>query len=113
MTTSSLMFEVTLVGTGSVEIAAFGIADAEASVEKEIRALLPGAAIRVHEVRRALPAPRIVETFEVSYSLRHRLSLEEPSEEVARRTAFRMGRVALEGSRFGRTVWESADVSRR
>jgi hypothetical protein len=113
MATSSLTFEVTLHGSGSVEIAAYGIADAEATVEKEIRTLLPGAAIRIHEVRRATPHPRIVETFDVRYSVRHRLNVEEPNEDSARRSAFRAGRGALEGSRFEKTVWERGDVARR
>jgi len=113
MTTTSLTFEVTLHGTGSAEIAAYGIADAEATVEKEIRSLLPGVTVRIHEVRRAMPHPRIVETFEVSYAVRYRLSVEEPGEDAARRAAFRAGRRSLEGSRFRKTVWERADVARR
>lgn len=106
-------FEVTLHGTGSVEIAAYGIADAEATVEKEIRALLRDAVIRVHEVRRSMPHPRIVETFDVRYSIRHAMSVEAHDEDAARRAAFRAGRAALAGGRFEKTIWERADFARR
>ncbi len=107
-------FDVVIHGTGKAQVAAYGVADAEATVEKEIRNLLPGAAIRISEVRRGDPHPRIVEAFEVSYAVSLRMEIAgERDEDAARRQAFRTGRTALEGSRFGRTIWERAEVERR
>lgn len=107
-------FDVVIHGTGTVEVAAYGVADAEATVEKELRKLLPGAAVRISEVRRGDPHPRIVEAFEVSYSVRIEMEIVgERNEDAARRRAFMAGRAAVEGSRFGRTTWERAEIARR
>ncbi len=112
--TANPTFDVVIHGTGTAEVAAYGVADAEATAEKEIRKLLPGAAIRIVEVRRGDPHPRIVEAFEVSYSVRLRMEIVgERDEDAARRQAFRRGRTAIEGSRFRRTIWERAEIARR
>ena len=47
-------------GTGRVELPAYGLADAEHQVEKELRALWPGATVEVTDVARTDPAARIV-----------------------------------------------------
>src|SRR5690606_25145945 len=57
---------VPLRGTGRVEVAAYGVADAEHLVQTELERLWPGARVRVPEVRRTGEEPRIVEEFEVS-----------------------------------------------
>jgi hypothetical protein len=102
--------QVTLHGSGTAEIAAYGVADAEASVEKALKAALPDALIQIHEVRRTEPQPRIVENFVVGYSVKLRIDVEgDVKEEDARHQAFRAGRAALKGSRFERTIWERAD----
>jgi len=103
---------VTIHGRGVVELPAYGLADAEARVHKELRAALPGAHIEVREVRRIDVAPRIVETFEIAYSVR--VSVEavptETGSAAARRAAFSAGRRALAGTRFGKIIWERADL---
>jgi hypothetical protein len=102
---------VVLHGSGTAEIAAYGVADAEASIAKELTATLPGALVDVREVRRTEPQPRIVEIFVVQYKVKLPVEVAtDLKEEDARRQAFRSGRAALKGTRFERTAWERADV---
>jgi hypothetical protein len=104
-------FQAVLVGGGEVEVEAFGLADAEATLEKELRTALPGAVIGIREIRRAEPEEhRIVETFSGRYALRLPLEILAPDGESARRQAFAAGRRALAGTRFERAVWERVDL---
>lgn len=92
-------------GGGRVELAAYGLADAEHQVEKEIRALWPDAAVEVLEVSRA-GAGRIVEEFAVAYRVRATITAEADTLPDARKAALRMLREAFEGSRYARIAWE-------
>lgn len=93
-------------GTGRVELAAFGVADAEHRVEKEIRQHLPEARVSIGSVERSAHPPRIVEEFTVSYTVRLTLSVTGEDVEAARSAAFRATREMLSGSRYERTVWD-------
>ena len=104
-----MRLSVPLRGTGRVEVAAYGVADAEHLVQKELERLWPGARVRVLEVRRAGEEPLIVEEFEVSYRIDVAVEVEAPSSEAAPREAFRLARGRLAGSRYARTSFEAAD----
>lgn len=94
-------------GSGRVELAAYGLADAEHQVEKELRALWPdAAAIGVTEVARLDEAARIVEEFRVRYRVRGVVPVSAEKEEDARKAALRMMRDRFTGSRFERITWE-------
>ncbi|HWK88396.1 MAG TPA: hypothetical protein VNP72_00325 [Longimicrobium sp.] len=93
-------------GGGRVELAAYGLADAEHQVEKEIRALWPDAAVEVLEVSRAGGGGRIVEEFAVAYRVRATLAVDADTPADARRSALRTLRDRFEGSRYARIAWE-------
>ena len=96
---------VTVKGSGRVEVAAYGLADAEAQVEKEIRAAWPEARVEVVEVARTGEG-RIVEAFAVAYRLRGSVPVEAEGEEEARKAAFRWLRERFAGTRHARIAWE-------
>ena len=100
------MHAIRLRGTGTVEVAAHGVADAEHLVEKEMRALWPGARIVVTGVSRA-GEPRIVEEFSLSYRVEATLEAAGEDESAARRAAFRSARERLASSRYANTAWEA------
>lgn len=94
-------------GSGQVELAAYGLADAEHQVEKEVRALWPdAAAVEVTDVARLDEASRIVEEFRVRYRVRGLLRVAAETEAEARRAALRTMRERFLGSRFERITWE-------
>ena len=94
-------------GSGRVELPAYGLADAEHQVEKEIRALWPdAAAVDVTDVARMEEASRIVEEFRVRYRVRGTVPVTADTEEDARKAALRMMRDRFIGSRFERITWE-------
>jgi hypothetical protein len=93
-------------GTGRVELPAYGLADAEHQVEKELRALWPDAAVEVTDVGRTDPAARIVEEFRVSYRVRGALHASGDTEAEARKAALRALRDRFARSRFERITWE-------
>lgn len=93
-------------GAGRVELPAYGLADAEHQVEKEVRALWPDASVEVTDVARPEGAGRIVEEFRVSYRVRGTVTVEAETEEEARRTALRTLRERFTGSRHARIAWE-------
>ncbi len=99
-------FEIGVEGRGTVVVPAFGLADAEHRVEKEIRKRLPDSRVSVHTVERPPDTSRIVEEFSVTYSLRVRLPVEAADDDAAVPTAFRAVRDALAGTRYERTRWE-------
>lgn len=91
-----------------MEVAAYGLADAEAQVEKEIRAAWPGARVEVTEVARTGEG-RIVEGFAVAYRVRGSVAVSaggEEGEEEARKAALRWLRARFEGTRHARIAWE-------
>lgn len=93
-------------GAGRVELAAYGLADAEHQVEKEIRALWPDAAVDVLDVARADGASRIVEEFRVRYRVRAVVPVKADTPADARRSALRLLRERFTGSRYERVAWE-------
>ncbi|HYR09336.1 MAG TPA: hypothetical protein VEQ60_16245 [Longimicrobium sp.] len=100
-------YAVSVRGSGRVELAAYGLADAEHQVEKEIRALWPAAAaVDVTDVARMDEASRIVEEFRVGYRVRGVVSVTADTEAEARKAALRMMRDRFIGSRFERITWE-------
>lgn len=92
-------------GRGRVTVAAYGIADAEAQVEKELTRLWPEAVVRVDEISREGPS-RIVEEFEVRYTVEGvaEVQVRQPGEAAA--AAFRRLRERFEPSRYAGTAWE-------
>lgn len=93
-------------GQGRVEVAAYGVADAEHQVEKELAALWPGVTADILEVGRADADGRIVEEFRVGYRVRGSVSVTAGTEEDARKAALRQLRERFQGSRFARIAWE-------
>ena len=101
--------EVAVKGGGRVELAAYGIADAEHQAEKEIRAAWPEARVSILEVARNSPGERIVEEFAIRYRVSGIVIVEEAeSAEAARRAALRQLRERFDGTRFSRVVWDPA-----
>lgn len=96
-----------MAGTARVELAAYGVADAEHQVEKELRELWPEARVDLLEVARTLPEPRIVEEFAVRYRIRGTVPVEAESDEDARRAAFRTLRQRFAGTRHDRVAWDA------
>jgi hypothetical protein len=98
--------DVALKGSGRVELAAYGVADAEHQVEKEVRAAWPEARVEVLEVSRAGAQGRIVEEFAVRYQVRGTVTVEVEDAKEARRTALREVRGRLAGTRHARIAWD-------
>jgi hypothetical protein len=98
--------DVALKGSGRVELAAYGVADAEHQVEKEVRAAWPQARVEVLEVSRAGAQGRIVEEFAVAYRVRGTVTVEVDDAKEARRTALREVRGRLAGTRHARIAWD-------
>lgn len=96
-------------GAGRVELAAYGLADAEHQVEKELHALWPDAVVEVADVARLDAAARIVEEFRVSYRVRGTVPAEADTEAEARRAALRAMRERFTGTRFERITWDVAE----
>ena len=92
-----------------MEVPAYGLADAEAQVEKELRDALPEATVEILDIRRVDGGRRIVETFLVSYRVRleREREVEGPGEATAIRECLRQVRVATHGTRFHRIAWEA------
>ncbi len=106
-----MRYHALLVGSGVASIEAFGSADAEARLEKEVARALPGASLLIRALRRTEETPRIVEGFDAEYLLRVRIDMEGNDEEGARRAAFASARQALSGTRFARVAWERAELT--
>jgi hypothetical protein len=98
--------EVAVTGGGRVELAAYGMADAEHQVEKELREIWPDARVDVLDVARTGREPRIVEEFAVRYRVRGTVAVEVEREEDARRAALRQLNPRFAGSRFARIAWD-------
>jgi hypothetical protein len=102
------ILRATIFGRGRTELAAYGPADAEATVEKEFRNLRLEGRLDIRSLRRTEAEQHIVESFELTYSVRLTVEVEAPSsdEKALKRIAFAAGRSALEGTRFHRVEWE-------
>lgn len=92
-------------GEGRVSVPAYGIADAEHLVEKEISRALPGARVAVLEARRET-RDRIVEEFSVEYRIDATLEVEAEDPEKAKGAAFRRARALLSDTRYHLTRWD-------
>jgi len=103
--------EVAVAGTARVELAAYGVADAEHQVERELRELWPEARVDLLEVARTLPEPRIVEEFAVRYRIRGTVPVDAESEADARRAAFRALRERFAGTRHDRIAWDAGPAA--
>jgi hypothetical protein len=97
---------VALRGTGRVELPAYGLADAEHQVEKEIRALWPQATVHVLDVARAEGGSRIVEEFRIRYRVQGTVAVTAITEDEARKSALRVLRARFTGSRFELVTWD-------
>lgn len=106
-----MRYTVRAEGHGRAELPAYGLADAEHQVEKEIVRALPAARVEVAEVQRAEAAGRIVEEFRVGYRVRVDMAVDADSADAARREALRRLRAALEGTRHRRIQWTKTDVA--
>jgi len=91
-----------------VEVPAYGLADAEHQVQKEIRAAWPEAHVDVLDVGRPGGAARIVEDFTVTYRITGTLDVAEATEAAAEREAFRQLRARFDGTRYQQVRWERA-----
>ncbi|HET7229370.1 MAG TPA: hypothetical protein VFJ16_05175 [Longimicrobium sp.] len=105
-----MRYGVAVKGGGRVELAAYGIADAEHQVEKEIRAAWPPARAEVVEVARASPGQRIVEEFAIRYRVSGTVDVDAETADEARRAAMRTLRERFDGTRYSRIVWDAAEV---
>jgi len=92
-------------GRGRAELPAYGLADAEHQVEKEVLRAWPEARVEVTDIARAEAAGRIVEEFVVAYRVDAVVKVEADSPEEARREATRRLRAAFEGTRHRRIQW--------
>ncbi|HET6762834.1 MAG TPA: hypothetical protein VFH27_04155 [Longimicrobiaceae bacterium] len=100
------MHAIQVRGTGRVEVPAYGLADAEHQVQKEIRAAWPESHVDVLEVGRPGGAARIVEDFAVTYRITGTLHVAEPTPAAAEREAFRLLRARFDGTRYHQVRWE-------
>ena len=105
-----MRFAVGLTGKGRVEVAAYGLADAEHLVEKEIGRLCEGARVAIDQVARHSRASRIAEEFTVGYRVAVTIATEAASEEAARTEALRQARQRFAGTRYHRIEWEKITV---
>lgn len=95
-------------GRGRVVVAAYGVADAEHLVEKELTRLWPAAQVRIEGITRA-GGGRVVEEFEVAYRVEGEHEVEVERAEEAPAAAFRQLREALAGSRYSHIEWRIAN----
>ncbi len=101
---------VRLRGAGRVELPAYGVADAEHQIEKEITRAWPEARVEVTEIGRAAHSGRIVEEFAVGYRVQGMLQVTASSASEARTLALRQLRQRFAPTRFGRMNWERVEV---
>ena len=93
-------------GGGRVQLPAYGLADAEHQVEKEIARAWPEARVEIADVGRAAHAGNIVEEFAVTYRIHGTLQVLAESPEQARAAALRQLRECFGATRFQRVQWE-------
>jgi hypothetical protein len=107
---SAVLYPVRVRGRGEVEVPAYGVADAEHLVEKEVGRLWPGARVQISSVARLPGGGRIVEQFSLVYLLEGVLEVEAESQPDAHRAAFRAAREKLASSRYLQTRWEAVEA---
>ena len=103
-------YRVTVRGAGQVELAAFGVADAEHQVEKELLDLWPGCVAEVVDIARTDERSRIVEEFAVRYRVRGTESVAASGEPAARAVVLRSLRERFAGTRFAAVAWDVAEA---
>jgi hypothetical protein len=87
-------------------VVAYGLADAEHLVEKEIRQRLPDATVEVTGIERVPGSGQIAEEFRAEYCVRAAVEAEGEDAASARRAALVHMRERLAGSRYQRIEWE-------
>jgi hypothetical protein len=100
---------VRLRGDGAADVPAFGLADAEHQVEKEIRAAWPRAQVQVLDVARPEGPPRIVEEFRVRFRVTGSVAVSADSPTAAVRDALRTLRERFAPTRYQRIEWRPVD----
>lgn len=98
-------YVVPLRGSGRVEVVAYGMADAEHLVEKEILQRWPTASVEVVGIARVPGSGRIAEEFSADYRVRADVEVDAENAEAARRLALRRLHDALAGTRYHRIEW--------
>lgn len=98
-------FAVRVRGRGRATVAAYGFADAEHLVQKEIGRAWPEARVAVTAVTR-VGENRIVEELAVDYVIAAEVLVEADSTETATGAAFRRARHLLSDTRYRMTAWE-------
>jgi hypothetical protein len=102
---------VTVRGTGRVVLPAYGLADAEHQVEKELAEAWPGCRVDVLDVARTDDRARIVEEFALRYRVRGTVALAAPTPKEARTAALRSLRERFGGTRFAGVAWDVEEVA--
>jgi hypothetical protein len=105
-------YRVTVRGAGRIELAAFGLADAEHQVEKELAEIWPGSTAEVTDIARTDERSRIVEEFAVRYRVRGTEIVAASGEPAARAVALRSLRDRFAGTRFAAVAWDVAEARR-
>ena len=103
-----MRWRVAVKGAGRVELAAYGIADAEHQAEKEARDAWPGARVEITDAARVGARGKIVEEFAIRYRVSGVVTADAESADEARRLALRGLRARVGGTRFSRIVWDPA-----
>lgn len=98
-------FSIEVRGRGRAIVAAYGLADAEHLVQKEIARAWPEARVTIVGVSR-VGRSRIVEDLEVQYVITAAVEIEEDTHEKATGAAFRRARQMLSDTRYRMTAWE-------
>ncbi|HEX8359489.1 MAG TPA: hypothetical protein VF613_05255 [Longimicrobium sp.] len=104
---------VTVHGTGRVVLPAYGLADAEHQVEKELEEAWPGSRAKVLDVARTDDRPRIVEEFAVRYRVRGTVTEKASTEQEAKTAALRGLRERFTGTRFAGVAWDVISTEAR
>jgi hypothetical protein len=99
-------WRVTVRGAGRVALPAYGMADAEHQVEKELEEAWPGCAAEVLEVARTEDRVRIVEEFAVRYRVRGTVTHIADTEAEARTAVLRALRARFAGTRYAGVAWD-------
>lgn len=105
-------WSVTVRGSGRVVLPAYGLADAEHQVEKELREAWPGSRAEVLDVARTEDRARIVEEFAIRYRVRGTVTHPAATEPEARTAAVRALRERFSGTRFANVAWDVLEVGR-
>ena len=100
---------VRLTGIGRVELAAYGTADAEHQVEKELGRIWPDATVAILGIERE-DTPRIVENFRITYRVRLVRQVDAPLPATAGREAARAARSACAGGRYRDIEWVKVEA---